>query len=140
MGRHSEFTDQIGGIICERLADGESLRKICLDDDMPDKSTVFRWLAENEAFRDQYALARESQGDALFDEMLDIADDTKFDTHKGKDGNEVANTEWITRSRLRVETRKWMAGKLRPKVYGDKLDVEHGGSVSVQIVRLADAK
>jgi hypothetical protein len=70
--------------------------------------------------------------------MLDIADDTSLDTRKGKDGDEQPNTEWITRSRLRVETRKWMAGKLRPKVYGDKIDVEHGGSVSVQIVRLAD--
>jgi hypothetical protein len=138
MGRPSEFTEDKADAICERLADGESLRSICLDTGMPSQPAVFRWLAANETFRKQYAIAREAQADSLFDEMLDIADDTSLDTRKGKDGDEQPNTEWITRSRLRVETRKWMAGKLRPKVYGDKIDVEHGGSVSVQIVRLAD--
>jgi len=138
MGRSSEYTTEIADAICERLADGESLRSICLDPEMPSQPTVFRWLAANEEFRKQYAIAREAQADSLFDEMLDIADDASRDTRKGKDGDEQPNTEWITRSRLRVETRKWMAGKLRPKVYGDKLDVEHSGGVTVQINRLAD--
>jgi hypothetical protein len=56
-GRPSRFTDEIGLIICERLANGESLRAMCEDDDMPDKATVFRWLAFHEDFRDRYALA-----------------------------------------------------------------------------------
>lgn len=92
---------------------------------MPNKSTVFRWLAADEAFRDQYARAREAQADALFDDILDIADDGTNDymTKTNADGSEyeALNAEHIQRSRLRVDARKWMAGKLLPKKYGEKI-------------------
>ena len=116
---------------------GESLRAICKPDDMPTRSTVFRWLAKADqkdadpdmiAFRDQYARAREEQADAIFDECLQIADDATNDYMEsaGEDGavGYKLNGEHIQRSRLRIDTRKWMAGKLRPKKYGDKLEVE----------------
>ena len=109
-------------MICEGIADGRSLRSICEAEDMPSKSAVFRWLGVNEAFRDQYARARESQADVLFDEILSIADDGKNDTYATEDGERV-NHEVIARSKLRVDARKWMAGKLRPKVYGEKLEL-----------------
>ena len=105
------FTQALADEICERIADGQSLRAICSEPGKPDKSTVFRWLGQNEAFRDQYARARESQADTLFDDILDIVDQS--------DDPQIA--------RLRMDARKWMAGKLRPKVYGDK--VELGGKV-----------
>jgi hypothetical protein len=123
MGRPSGFTQEVADAICERLAEGESLRSICAGDDMPNKATVFRWLAAHKEFSDQYARAREAQADALFDEILDIADDGRNDTYTDEDGNERTNQDVIARSRLRVDSRKWMAGKLRPKVYGDKLAV-----------------
>lgn len=71
--------------ICERLADGGSLRMICRDEDMPAKSTVFDWLADHdrEAFRTKYAYAREAQADSLVDEMTDIADDGSNDWMEG---------------------------------------------------------
>lgn len=142
IGRPSEFSEKVASIICERIADGESLRTICLDDAMPHRSTVFRWLAANESFRDQYTRAREAQADALFEEILEIADDTSHDTiiKEGKDGGEyeAANSEWINRSRLRVDARKWMASKLAPKKYGDKLDVNHGGQPGNPIVTVRD--
>lgn len=127
-GRPSEFSPEIADKICERLADGESLRKICSAEDMPGKSTVFRWLADeaNGTFRDQYARAREAQADALFEDCLDIADDSKGDTRE-VDGKEIVDHEAIARAKLRVDTRKWMAGKLRPKVYGDKITQEMTG-------------
>lgn len=135
-GRPSSFTIKVGDIICERLSEGESLRSICSTEDMPNKSTVFRWLAKHEAFRDQYARAREIQADALFDEILDIADNASNDwMEREGDGNEgwVLNGEHMQRSRLRVDARKWMAGKLRPKVYGEKLDIEASGSFTVNL-------
>jgi hypothetical protein len=127
LGRPSEFTDQVAATICERLANGESLRSICCDDEMPAQSTVFRWLADErfKAFQEQYTRAREAQADALFDEMLDIADDGSNDWMEKRD-REDANIGWrengeaLRRSALRVDTRKWMAGKLKPKKYGDK--------------------
>lgn len=109
MGRPSDFTPEIADRICERLADGESLRAICSDDDMPATSTVCRWLANNEAFQEQYTHARELQADALFDDCLAIADGT---TLKAK--------EDVQDRRLQIDTRKWMAGKLKGK-YSDKI-------------------
>ncbi|MGO4334966.1 terminase small subunit protein [Labrys sp. KB_33_2] len=133
-GRPSSFTQDIADAICERLANGESLRSICLDGNMPAQSTVFRWLAANASFREQYAHAREAQADALFDESLDIADDGSNDWMRRNDPENAgwqANGENIQRSKLRIETRRWMAGKLRPKVYGEKTAVEHGVSGEV---------
>lgn len=116
-GRPSDYSDAIADKICDRLADGESLRKICLDEDMPSKSAVFRWLASNETFRDQYARARDAQADTLADEILDIADDGSND-FMGDD--EKYNGDAVQRSKLRVDARKWIAAKLKPKVYGEK--------------------
>lgn len=128
-GRPSSFTDELANRICDALADGRSLRSICLDDDMPSQTTVFRWLADDRytAFRESYARAREAQADAIFDEILDIADDGSNDwmERKRQDGSidEVVDHEHIQRSKLRVDARKWMAGKLAPKKYGDRLDL-----------------
>lgn len=129
-GRPSTYSDGLADNICERLSNGESLRAICSEDDMPDKSTVFRWLAANERFRDQYARAREAQADALFDDVLDIADNARNDwmERRGEDdAGWVANGEHIQRSKLRIDARKWMAGKLAPKKYGEKLTQELSG-------------
>lgn len=122
-GRPSSYKQSMADSICEKIADGLSIRTICLDETMPCKSTVFKWLVDNKSFSDQYARAREAQADTLFDEILDIADDAGCDTYTDKDGNIKTDQEVIGRSKLRVDARKWMAGKLRPKVYGDKLEL-----------------
>jgi hypothetical protein len=92
---------------------------------MPAPSTVYLWLAKYPEFSDQYARAREAQADAIFDDILDIADDATNDwMERNVDDDEGVgwklNGEHIQRSRLRVDARKWMAGKLRPKKYGEK--------------------
>lgn len=144
IGRPTAYNDDVADRICNGLADARSLRSICCDQDMPSQSTVFRWLGDDRyiAFREQYARAREAQADAIFDEMLDIADDGTNDwmERKREDGStdEVVNHEHISRSKLRIEARKWMAAKLRPKVYGDKLDVAHTGAVAI-VVSAEDA-
>ena len=89
---------------------------------MPGRRTVFKWLEVHKAFQHQYARAREAQADALADEILDIADESDNDIVTDGEGNERTNHEAIARSRLRVDARKWLAGKLRPKVYGDKAE------------------
>jgi hypothetical protein len=127
-GRPSDYSDELADIICERLADGESLRSICRDDGMPNKATVFRWLAAHEEFATKYAHARDAQVDVLVDEMTDIADDGSNDwmERKDKDGNNIGwqeNGEAQRRSALRVSTRQWIAEKLKPKKYGNKVAV-----------------
>lgn len=142
-GRPSEFTPEKGDAICERLVEGESLRSICLSDDMPAASTVCRWLANNEAFRKQYACAREAQADTLADESLDIADDGTNDWMERKnDVGEVVKVEYqgdhVQRSRLRIDTRKWLAGKLAPKKYGDKVALVGGDPETDQPIQYSD--
>ena len=119
-GRPSDYSEDTAKAICERLIGGESLRTICKDAGFPDSSTVYLWLAkeENAQFREQYARAREWQMETLGEEALEIADDATRDTKLvGREGQEVevCNTEWVARSKLRVETRKWFMAVLAPK-------------------------
>ena len=126
-GRPSLYTEALAAEICRRLAEGETLRSVCRGPAMPDKATVLRWLGDEAkaSFRSQYAHARDMQADALFDEALEIADDVSGDWFTDKDGKKVLDHENIQRSRLRVDTRKWAAGKMAPKRYGDK--IQHTG-------------
>lgn len=132
IGRPSNYSDEIADKICEGLIDGRSLRSICLDDDMPGITTVMRWLSKNEDFREQYTRARELQADTIADEILDIADDGSNDwmERKSGEGEHLGwqfNGEAARRSQIRIDARKWMAGKMRPKKYGDKVQNEHSG-------------
>ncbi len=131
-----EFSQEIADLICERIANGESLRAICSEDDMPNKATVFRWLSADSAFSDQYARARETQADSLFDEILTIAD-TPMEGQRTKvtdKGIETTTGDMIEHRRLQVDARKWMAGKLQPKKYGDKITQELTGAGGAPLV------
>lgn len=126
-GRPSKYTTKLGNDICQRIAEGESLRAICRDKDMPNASTVHAWVLDNEEFSKQYESARLMQAHHMFEELLEIADDGTNDwtTRESKDGTEyeVVNPEVVARSRLRVDTRKWFLSKVAPKIYGDKLEL-----------------
>jgi hypothetical protein len=120
-GRPSAWSPKLGRAICALIADGLSLRAICEQPGMPDRRTVFRWLASQEEFCHQYSLAREFQLHLLIDECLEIADDSRNDIirHVTENGRviERVNHEHIRRAKLRVATRKWMVGRLAPKKY-----------------------
>jgi hypothetical protein len=133
--RVTTFTQEVADLICEALAEGHSLRSICAADNMPSKSTVFKWLSEQKAFSDQYARAREAQADCLFDDILEIADDGRNDSYLDDEGNRRTDTDVIQRSKLRVEARKWMASKLAPKRYGEKLQHtgDGGGPIPTEV-------
>jgi hypothetical protein len=132
MARPSSFNEAIAGEICRRIADGESLRQICAGEDFPDRSTVFRWLADpaNSAFRDQYALARENSADADDDDIRDIAKRVE----EGKLDPQAA--------RVAIDAKKWSAGKRKPKVYGDAQTVRHTGADGgpVQFANMTEAE
>lgn len=147
-GRPSSFTQDVADTICARIAEGESLRRICRGDDMPSLQTVMNWLAKNGDFVEQYARAREAQQDAFADEILDIADDGTNDWMEkhSKDGESigwVVNGEAVQRSRLRVESRKWLMSKLAPKKYGEKItaDLNHGAQDSLaELMKVIDGR
>ena len=128
MARRSDYSPELTAAICARMAEGVSLRSICLADDMPDKATVFRWLAAHREFRDQYARAREARADAMAEEILEISDDDSDDAITDPEsGATRLNTEFVARSRLKVDTRKWLMARMAPKVYGDKVSQEVSG-------------
>jgi hypothetical protein len=127
-GRSSDFTPEIANEICDRLAKGESLRTICgdgRDDFIPHRATIIRWLGENEQFRDQYAHAREAQADHYAEEIVAIADCT--DMQASPFDGSVPAVRDPQRDRLRIDARKWVASKLAPKRYGDKVALTGGG-------------
>lgn len=142
MPRSLEFTEEIGDRICERLIEGESLRSICRDEDMPTTSTVCKWLTRVPAFAEQYARAREQQADTLFDEILHIAD-TPLLGRKIKstsDGKvEEIEGDMIEHRRLQVDARKWMAGKMAPKKYAERVtNVHEGGDKPIETKDVTD--
>jgi hypothetical protein len=131
-GRPSTYTAEKAAEILERLASGQTLRSICRDEHMPPSSTVRWWVVDDvENFAARYAHAREMGMDELGDEIVEISDETSNDTVTDADGNYRANTEWISRSKLRVDSRKFLMSKIAPKRYGDKLDVAVSGEVSI---------
>ena len=111
MTRPSKYSQELANKICEQIANGKSLRAVCRGKNIPDTRTVRRWLQDNEEFRLQYAQAREDQADFHADELIAIADTEK-------DAN---------RARVRIDARKWVASKLRPKVYGERVTAEVTG-------------
>lgn len=134
MGRPSNYNQAIVDIICERMAEGESIRQICKDADMPGQSTIYKWLDAHPDFVEQYARARELQADFYADQCIQIADDGLNDTYIDENGNKRTDQDVIARSRLRVDVRKWHASKLAPKKYGDKMAVTDGDGKPLQML------
>lgn len=128
-------TPEIENIILERLAAGETLRAICRADGYPAASTVLLW-AQDPLFAERYARARGMGLEVLADEIVEIADDSAHDQIITETGV-IQNSEYIARSRLRVDTRKWLLSKLKPDKYGDKLATTisgpDGGAVQVKM-------
>lgn len=132
MGRKSTFNEKDAAEIVARLSKGEPLTIICRDEWLPCDDTVRNWADANPAFARDIARAREAGFDAIALEALDIADDASRDTKwiKTEGGGEraQADSEWISRSKLRVETRLKLLAKWDPKRYGDKIQQEHTGA------------
>lgn len=135
-GRPSSYSLEIAERLCERIASPMSLGKACEPADMPCMASVFKWLREKPEFSEMYAKAVAERAEAHAEELLDIADDGRNDyLETQEDGGGVAykyNGEAINRSRLRVDTRKWLLAKLQPRKYGDKIHTEHSGAVSLE--------
>ncbi len=132
-GRPSEYTQEKADEMCALFSQGKSLKRICDEDEtMPLPSTFFRWIRENEDFGNNYARAKRESSEAMAEEIMDISDDGTNDWMedqymKGKSPGWKVNGEAVQRSKLRVETRKWLMSKLVPKKYGDKVDVTSDG-------------
>jgi len=121
-GRPSEFTQEKAAEFCKRVSQGRMVRDVCNDPDMPTSATFYKWLEGNEQFLKQYTRAKEIQADAMAADILRISDTADADNVCDEYGNIKPNHEWIARSKLRVDARKWLLSKMLPKKYGDKVE------------------
>ena len=109
--------------ICTEIAECVTFRQIAKKYDVS-LGVLSGWLAKHP---EQYARSQEIRADAMSDDMLSIADDGVNDTYMDADGKPRTDHDVIARSRLRVDTRKWLASKMFPKRYGEKLQTELSG-------------
>lgn len=113
--------------VCEKIEAGLSLRKALIECKSISRTVFFDWIDADKDKANQYARACETRADTIFEEILDIADDSTGDVKYTEHG-EVLDNEFVQRSRLRVDARKWMLGKMMPKKYSDKVLTEHSGA------------
>lgn len=119
-GRPSTYSKKIADEVCEKISNGMSLREICRAEGMPDRSTIFDWLYKYKEFAHQYAQARDEQADIYADEIIAISDEEPR-LVANKHGEMVVDSGWVTWQNNRAHNRKWVASKLKPKKYGERL-------------------
>jgi hypothetical protein len=144
MGRPSIYSTHIANVICIRISEGESLRRILMEDGMPNQSTVYEWLLKHPDFAEKYTRAREEQADTLADEIIAIADETpEMQPIYDKQGNIVdikIDSGYVAYQKQRIEARKWTAMKLKPKKYGDKLELSGNAENPLVVEAQSEAK
>lgn len=123
-------------ILSEIEVSPKSLKEIC-DKFGTRKECFFKFLnAASQEDKNRYARSKDVQCDLIAEDMIEIADDKSEDTiiktnEATGETYEIENKEWVNRSRLRIDTRKWVLAKLKPKKFGDRVDVEHSGTIQV---------
>jgi len=145
MGRPTKYSKEVADKICNIIAtSNKGLHTISrMGDEFPSAKVMFDWLAKHDYFRDNYVSCKKLQAEYLGEELIDIADDSSNDTmiiETSSGEKKVENREWINRSRLRVDTRKWVMSKLLPKKYGDKIDVTSDNKPITQTIQVISEK
>lgn len=140
--RKETTIDKFNKVIFEISENGLSLRK-ALEINSMSSRTFDDMIIESEENKQHYERAREKRADKIFEEILEISDDGTNDTiaiHKGETEFEIENKEWVNRSKLRVDARKWMLSKMLPKKYGEKIEVDNKGGINVNITQVTGMK
>ena len=122
IGRPTTYTPEIAAVICDRISRGESLKAICNTQGIPDQVVVYGWLGRQPEFAQMYARAREEQADTLADEIAALADEEPRMVVDDK-GVARIDSAWVQWQKNRVEARKWVAAKLKPKKWGERIQV-----------------
>jgi hypothetical protein len=122
------YKPKLAARFCAALADGKSIRSACKIEGMPSKATVFRWLREHPEFLAMYEIATDERADTLIDEIVDIADSCRVDADS------------IRKAKLRIHARVEQAQRMKPRKYGNKMQLtgDGGGPVQHQVGKLTD--
>ena len=134
MAYSEEEKEKIFNTIFSRMENGASLLSVCKSEGMPSPTTIYKWIEASPEKVNDYARAIDARTEKIFEDMLAISDQSKDDIIIDDFGNEKTNNEVIQRSRLMIDTRKWMLGKMKPGKYGDKIQAEISGIGKVNAI------
>lgn len=131
-----EYSEELADEICAEIAsNSKSVKKLCdQNPHWPTQKIIWEWIRKYPDFRNKYTRAKQEQVETYVDEILDISDNCNHDTVINSNGEVVANYEYMARSRLRIDTRKWLASKLVPKLYGTGISPEQEQSLVEKIL------
>ena len=116
-GRPEEYNKDIAAEIVRRCME-KNLYQVCKSKDMPNRDTVYNWLARHDEFADKYARACKIRRENRFEALEEVVD---------KD-------EDVQRSRLRVDVIKWQLSKEEPRKYGDRLELDGNVNSNVTFI------
>lgn len=125
-GRPKKYTTELADLICQKISQGKSLKSICSEEGMPSMSSVFNWIHSEKGFLEKYDAATEERTIAMGEEIIDLSDDS---LNLAQSVDPKAAGAVVAAAKLQVDTRKWVMSKMKPKKYGDKVDVTSGGEV-----------
>lgn len=136
-GRPGEYSEFIANEILERIADGETLTEICDSEPetYPTRQTFRRWCRNDEKLWSAYVRAREQQAESWSDQIVEIADDSSKDTKtiETQGGSyETVDKEWVERSKIRIESRKWLMARIHSKRWGEKVEQTLHGNLTTK--------
>lgn len=137
-GKTDKITAEMIDEICARIADGESLNKICKDEHIVSRQAFFNYIKDHEEAIDKYKRAREFQADYYADKILEVSENQELGevVEISEHGTKKTISDMISHRRLKIDTYKWLAGKLKPKVYSDKFQLEHSGEVTNKVIKV----
>jgi len=126
LGRPTDYNEDLADRICELIATSPlGTNKLCkLHEWMPCEDIIYRWRYRHDSFNEKYAKAKSRQAELMVEQIIDISDDKSEDIIFDEAGNKKVDSGAVAHRRLQVDTRKWYASKLAPKIYGDKIQNE----------------
>ena len=135
-GQPTKYSKELTDKICNLLTEGKSLKSICDMKDMPDRTSVYSWLLQYPEFFNSYARARDIQADVLADTLIQEANDVESVIV----GNDKSDNARVQAVRVKIDTLKWIASKLKPKKYGDKLELggDQDNPITIELVSYAN--
>mgnify|MGYP000865898009 CR=1 FL=1 len=127
-GRPTTYNQEIAIKICEKIAEGMSLRSVCRLEGMPHLSTVFAWIRDHKEFSDQYAKATTIRTDAQHEDLMELGDEA---ISLAQSVDFKASNAVVSAVKLKADNLKWSMARMQPKKYGEKMDVAHSGEINV---------
>jgi len=126
--------EKIFPLILSEIEEGASLRSVLNKQDMPNRNTFFEWLNKDENLANQYARATDIRTEIKFESIeQDYLEEPQRDALTGK-----IDTGWVQLQRLKIDAKKWELSKLKPKKYGDKIQTEHSGEITTNVISLGN--